>query len=510
MKIINPIIAILIVLAGSSCTSSKLINIHADKIITTDFIGNGVQWSAYPHADSPDAEWGAIMTDKKWDMVFHRLDYMKPKLVRVMDQANWRYLKGFDAKGEPILDFDSPEVKSLQKLLDYCQKNNITVMFGEWGCPYQMQNQAAGLPLYFTGANDPKWINIIVKYLDNLINVKGYTCIKHYILVNEPNGDWASTRGNWDEWSEGIKMLNKALVTTGLSHKISIAGPDVVAEYNNKDSKYTGVQWVSESASQLREQIGMYNIHAYTTYDKVRDGRFTKIYTNIAEPPRKLNKPIVFGEIGFEKMTEENQKRVKKDPFASEDSQMSVYDFSYGIDMSDVAIQIMNSGYSGSVAWNLDDAMHTNGDTGDKSQLKRWGFWNILGTEICNKPADENIRPWFYTWSLMSRYFPQGTTIVASDTTGITGLRLVAGISDGGVSVAIVNNSSVDQKINLKLNKTMASKPFKKYIYSESLRPANTDNFPVPQHTDIHIKRPYIIAVDIPANSFILYTTLNY
>lgn len=510
MKLLNKIFVTIFVLAGWSCTSSKIVQIYPNKVITDDFIGNGVQWSAYPHADAPDAEWGKLMTDKKWEMVFHRLDYMKPKLVRVLDQANWRYLKGFDKKGEPILDFDSPEIKSLQKLLDYCQKNEITVLFGEWGCPYQLHDTGAGFSGRFTGANDPKWIGIIVKYLDNLINIKGYTCLKYYNLVNEPNGSWASTNGNWDEWSEGVKMLNKALPTAGLAGKISIAGPDAVAAYDNPVSRYSGIEWVAESARQLNDCIGVYDIHAYTNYDLVRSGKFSGFYGDIARLAKKVNKPIIFGEIGFDKSTKENIQRIKTDKNASEDSQMSVYDFSYGIDMADAAIQIMNSGFSGAAAWDLDDAMHTNGDKGDKTQLKRWGFWNSLGTELCNNPDDEKIRPWFYSWSLICRYFPTGIKIAESDSTGIKGLRLVAGIKDNDITVAVVNNSSINQKINMKISKTASPKIFKKYIYSDKLRPVDTDNFPVPQEKNIINKPEKIMVVEIPANSFVLYTTLNY
>jgi hypothetical protein len=509
MKLLAALLSLLFLLTCFSCQSPKKIQIYPEKIITHNFIGNGVQWSAYPHADAPDAEWGNIMTDQKWEMVFHRLDYMKPKLVRVMDQANWRYLKGFDEKGEPVLDFASPEVKSLQKLLDYCQENNITVMIGEWGCPFKVNNPGPGVKEPLSGANDPRWINMIVKFMDYLINTKGYTCLKYYILVNEPNGDWASTNGNWAEWSEGVKMLNKALAEAGLAHKISVAGPDVVAEYDHPESKYTGIEWVYESTRQLNDCIGLYDIHAYTTYSQVRSGDFAKLYERIAEMAKKVDKPIVFGEIGFEKMTVENQKRVKTDPHASEDSQMSVYDFSYGIDMADVSVQIMSSGYSGSAAWHLDDAMHTLGDKGDKSKLKKWGFWNSLGTEICNNPADENIRPWFYTWSLLCRYFPDGSNIIKADSTGIAGLRLVAGTKGNDMTIAVVNNSNTSRKFNLKIG-TSFPKAFKKYLYSENIRPVDSDNFPVPQQTDIRVKTAKGLTVEIPANSFVLYTTLNF
>ena len=487
---------------------SKTIGIYPDKVITCCYIGNGVQWSAYPHADSPDSEWGDLMTPKKWKMIFDRLDYMQPKLVRVMDQANWRYLKGFDAQGEPILDFNSPEVKTLEKLLDYCQKNKITVLFGEWGCPSQIKSsEPSG---HFKGANDPKWTNIIVKYLDFLINTKGYSCLKYYNLVNEPNGYWASTEGNWEEWSEGIKMLNKALIEAGLSAKISIAGPDAVAAYDNAASKYTGIQWVEESARQLNQDLGIYEIHAYTDYDLVRSGNFAKLYGRIAQLAKKVDKQIIFGEIGFDKMTDENQKRVRTDKYASEDSQMSVYDFSYGVDMADAAIQIMNSGYSGAAAWDLDDAMHTLGDKGDKSKLKRWGFWNSLGTEICNNPADENIRPWFYSWSLLCRYFPNGINIIKSDSIAIEGVRMVAGVKEKAFTIALVNNGSLNQKLQLKLDGLLISKRYKKFIYSNNVRPVNGSGFPVPQETgSLHLSGEEL-SVDVPAKSFILYTTFNF
>lgn len=506
------LIALVVLLTSLGCIGSvrPQIMIYPEKVITSRFLGNGVQWSAYPHADSPDAEWGLMMSEEKWQMVFSRLDYMMPRMVRVIDQANWRYLKGFDGEGNPVLDFNSPQVKTLEKLLNYCQKNKIVVLFGEWGCPFQVHDldQVAGGK--FTGANDPKWIKIIVSYLDHLINKKGYTCIQYYNLVNEPNGSWASTNGNWKEWSEGIRLLKVALDKAGLSRKISIAGPDAVVRYDHPQSIYTGRGWIAESVSQLNDCIGLFDIHAYTSYEEVRSGKFSDYYGEIAGLTKPTHQPIIFGEIGFNKDTPENRARIKTDKNASEDSQMAVYDFSYGIDMADAAIQIMNSGYSGAMAWDLDDAMHTNGDKGDKNQLKRWGFWNSLGTELCNNPNDEKLRPWFYTWSLICRYFPKGINIVYSDPTKIAGLRFVAGCDQTNMTVAMVNNSEVNQKIRLKIHGSGYSEPFKKYVYREDLRPTDQNSFPIPYKNEIIPKPNTGIEVEIPAKSFVLFTTFEF
>ena len=507
-RIVRLLLAIVMVInAGCTKKSSDGIRVKIDptRVISNHFLGNGVQWSAYPHADSEDAEWGLLMTEDKWEQVFERLDYMKPRIVRVIDQANWRYLRGFDENNKPLIDYDTPEIESLEKLLGYCQKNGIDVLFGEWGAPFQVHDTEAGYTGIISGANDEVWLDMIVDYLDHMINVRGYTCIKYYNLVNEPNGDWASTDGDWDEWSQGVKMLHQKLEVAGLSDQVQIAGPDAVAHYDHPESKYSGVCWVLASMDQLNEQIGLYDIHAYTDLDLVQSGGFTDFYGPIAQKADSVNKPIIFGELGFAKETEENQKRIKADPYTSSDSQMGVYDFSYGIDMSDALIQLMSVGYEGAIAWSLDDAMHTLGDTGEKDQLKRWGMWNILGEELHDNSEDAEIRHWFYTWSLMCRYFTPGMSIIKPDFESRKGLRLVSGIQGNNLSIAIVNNSGEKKSLSIELD---GKYTFKEYRYEENLRPVDERGFPVPNRGGLESGEG--LSIEISPNSFLLLTTYNY
>lgn len=81
-------------------------------------------------------------------------------------------------------------------------------------------------------------------------------------------------------------------------------------------------------------------------------------------------------------------------------------------------------------AWDLDDAMHTKGDTGDKTQMKRWGFWNILGTELHGNPADENIRPWYYAWSWLCRFMAGGYAPARERPARQPGCQLLAARTD--------------------------------------------------------------------------------
>jgi len=190
--------------------------------------------------------------------------------------------------------------------------------------------------------------------------------------------------------------------------------------------------------------------------------------------------------LGFSRNGQANQLKAKEDPFACEDSQMDVFNFSYGVDMADALIQSMNTGYAGAAAWALDDAMHTCGDLGHKNELKRWGMWNSLGTELCNNPEDENMRPWFYSWSLLCRYFPTGSKVVKTSQTGIDGLRLTAGVYNSDVTVAIVNNSNIDNAIAINLP---AGKKYKKFIYFDGDRKEDADGFPLPVEQNIKVEK---------------------
>jgi hypothetical protein len=480
--------------------------IQPDKIISKEFIGNGIEISAYPHADAANAEWGKLMTDAKWEKVFERVSYINPKIVRVMDQANWRYLQGFDAFGNPILDFESEQMKGLYKLLDYCQKNKIIVILGEWGQPYKVHDTHLKLENSFSGANDPKWIALIIKNLNYLITVKKYTCIKYYNLVNEPNGSWATTDGDWTQWKEGIAMLHQSIKEAGLGKDISIIGPDSTP-YDNPKSKYKGFDWAKQAVLQIPEFLSAYDVHDYPSKESIRYGEFQETYTALIKYADSLErKPFILGELGVTGAS--SSKKNDGDQYTSKDSQLSVYDYDYGVDMADALIQSLNSGFDAVIAWDLDDAMHTLDDKGDKHQLKRWGMFNILGEELTGKKEDSDLRPWFYTWSIMCRYFENDMKIVKIDNLNIENVRATAGISPSGdITIAIVNNSNKHVNFNLDIKDFQKEKILKKYLYSENNRIVNKKGFPIPQKEKTSLSSEKGIKVSIPEKSVILYTS---
>lgn len=507
MKKVILIIVVLLSVCGG-CKEEKDMLVIGHLPVSVAFMGNGVEWSAYPHGDSPEAEWGYLMTDKKLEKVYQRLDYMKPRIVRVMDVAGWRYFKGVDEKANPRLDFECAEVKMVCKLLDYCQKNGITVLMGDYGVPGFW-----GYDGKIDRVDDVRYIDMTIKYLSYLIKDKGYDCIQYYIITNEPNGAWACTKGDWEQWKRGVRLFADGFKAAGL--KLEMSAPDVVEMCDNPDSEYTGRQWVEQTIVQLDSIVGNYNIHCYADAYFVRDGSFMKHHKEIADIIRPTGKPVIFGEIGVLYKTgelgEEYKKLLPQKPFASEDSQLRVYDYMYGIDTADALIQSMKAGFQGASAWMLDDAMHTIGDLGDKNQLKVWGFWNSLGTELLNDPKEENIRPWFFTWSLMCRYFIPGMEIFNPENDALyPNLRVVAGRKGNQATIALLNASDSTYAFRLKMDVGGGNQEFAIYNYTRSGYKTDENSFPVAESVTtakrIHSGHEEIT---ILPRSFKLYTNIK-
>ena len=153
----------------------------------------------------------------------------------------------------------------------------------------------------------------------------------------------------------------------------------------------------------------------------------------------------------------------------------------------------------------IDDAMHSNGDSGKPEDIKIWGMWNILGEEVFNSPKEEELRPSFYTWSLMCRYFPSGADILKTEVLdGNNEIYAVAGMYKGKLTVAIVNIGKEDKKINLSLPKEMTSALL--YVYEEEHLNKDENGFPLPVQTGMKLNS---YSNTIKSNSFIILTDLS-
>lgn len=491
MDLKNIIKSLIISMLFLSCTASKeelQVTVSSD-IINSGYIGNGVEWDPYDEAEA----WGASISESDWQKLFHRLDFMRMGYVRCMINSPFRY---YDTQTGT---YDKTRnIESISRVLKYCTDNNITVMFGEYNPPtWDMKA-------------DQKWVDMSVDYLNYLVNDLGFTCIRYFVIFNEPDGNWASTNGNYELWKSMLhRFADKMQEYPGLNEKVKFAAPDVVVDYKNPASAYDAVGWVKQTANDVDSLVGLYDIHAYPGQHEVRSGQYAEILARHKEFVPK-DKKIVLGEAGYKYWREpdsllmkEYNRRVEGHAFTKgSDSNMMVYDFFYGLDMPLLCMEVMNGGYSGIAAWMLDDAMHSNGDSGKTEDIKLWGMWNILGEEVFNDPSQEDIRPWYYTWSLMCRYFPTGSNILKSSVDRTKDVFVVAGEYDGKYVFAAVNWGNEDRNLNINLPEVIPNASL--YVYEENNLKVNEYGHPVPVQTGLNINKNYKIA--LKAQSFILLT----
>lgn len=463
------------------------------EVVSTGFIGNGAEWDPYDEAEA----WGSTISDEDWNKLFSRLDYMKPQYIRCMINSPYRYYNVETGKYDK-----NRNIESISRLLKYCTEHDITVIYGEYNPPTWDMKQ------------DQEWIDMSVDYLNYLVTDLGFSCINHFVIFNEPDGNWASTNGDYELWKNVLFRFHEKMKTyPGLLEKVSFAGPDVVVNYKNPVSPYDAEGWVKQAVSDVDSLIGIYDIHAYPGQGQVRAGEYKEILAKYKRHIPK-GKKILLGEAGYKYwnpadsiLGAEYRHRVENHPFTKgSDCNMFVYDYFYGLDMPLLAMEVMNSGYAGVAAWMLDDAMHSKNDSGKTEDIKIWGMWNILGEEVFSKSDEENIRPWYYTWALMCRYFPAGSEILKTSLSDIAqGIYAVAGRYKGLFTIALVNVGNEDKEVVLNIPKDLNGVQL--FKYEEQNMPANQYGFPIPVEQKLDLSKYF--SIKIKAQSFVLLTQLQ-
>ncbi|WP_073003075.1 hypothetical protein [Mariniphaga anaerophila] len=473
---------------------NRVLNI-TNKLISSEFVGNGAQWGGYDLV--PTWLGTETLSEADWNKLFQRIDFMRPPFLRIMTSSGWAYMNDGQYN-------ESAKTTSLFKMLDYAQSRNIEITYGEWGHSYTGNRIDVGT----------EWIANSVRFLNHLINEKGYTCIKTVNIINEPNGNWSTANGDYNVYKKVQELYLAEMAKYALAN-VKLMGPDI-AIFNAANQ----VEWLTKTTADLGDNMGLYDVHVYPKQQLVRNGEFGEML-QVYRKVTPADKRIVLGEIGFKytevdaELQKENKEAIANDPYAGDDSNMMVYKAFYGIDMADALIQAMREGYSGALIWDMDDAMYNSPDDGNyqTEKLKRWGFWNILGEELCGDASDEEIRPFFYPVSLLCRYFPAGSDIYNIELPDKKGVRAVWAEKDGKYTIALVNSHVTDYELVLK-SESISNLTANKYSYKSNtdgsfIGAQDENGFATPSEKNIDLDFENGVDITLEGQSFILYTNMN-
>ncbi len=487
-KFLTSILLAAVALLQPFQTSAKgTITLDTNKIISDNYIGNGAQWDPYDIAIDPN---GHKISAEDWRLVCDRLDFMRIRFIRMMVNSPLFYSDG---------KLNATYREHLKPLLDYCESRKVVVMFGDWGGNGLIKEDLSGYNIEVVRSN--------VALLKALVD-EGYSCIKYYNLINEPNGNWSVTNTKYDLWRNTIEALHTEAQRAKILDKVQIVAPDA-AIWNAKPIK----EWITPVVETMDDKVGLYDIHTYPTKSEVNNGAYGEVLKRYRSAIPK-DKQIVMGEIGFKYhkkrdslLFKQNLQRAKRIyTYATpQDSQTFVFDHFYGTDMADALIQTLNAGFSGSIIWMLDDAMHRL-PTG----LKVWGFWNILGSEMLNKPETEQVRPFYYAWSLLTRYMPTGSTIYSAEVEGVEGVRATITSYNGSYMIAIVNTTKEPQQLTLKSSSIKELKGAKRFDYEEGKMRIEGDHTMLPNAENLKLQLSAGEDITLAAESMVVYSTFNF
>ncbi|MBI5830682.1 MAG: hypothetical protein HZB16_00040 [Armatimonadetes bacterium] len=464
--------------------------IDTGRVLADPFLGFGVQWEY--EGDHPENNVANPTWEANWPRMLERLDFMRPAILRVMHHAGmYSRLDG----GHVVAEYDSPRMTAMYRLLDYTKARGIPLVFGEWYLPKAYIEPLGGLA-------SPRWADeLVVPFLRHLRQVKGYENIRWFNLMNEPVG-LESAPGvplDYDTWKAAITHLHEALRRAGLDQAVRIVGTDGPGDFNH---------WIERVAgdADLRDRLGAYEYHIYAHLgtDKWLPGLLTgrlgpdelAVRRQIVNrlDPRGASKPFFMGEAGI-------------DDGNKGDNQTNRGSFAYGVWMADYAVQSINAGQAGLIAWDMDDAMHTWGSYG-ASGLKGWGFWNSLAG-FNGYPADDfDIRPWFYTWSLLCRLFPAGAhPLPVSDLADEACRVAAARLADGqGLSLVVVNEATTPRDVLLRLPDPRPL-TLVEYRYFDGERPVDAKGLPMPSALRRDCRLDAGVTVALPAQGVVFLTT---
>jgi len=240
---------------------------------------------------------------------------------------------------------------------------------------------------------------------------------------------------------------------------------------------------------QLQHILGAYDVHRYANSTRVRTGELETYWRThwdyaLEHDPAAKGKPFIVGEAGMH----DDAQHPTGNPHIGE--------YGYGVFMADYAVQAARAGSAAVSAWMLDDNSH------------KGFFWGLWG----NKENGMKLRPWFYPWSLLSRYFPMGSVIYRAAQTSadlrILAARIPAHGRQGGDAwtFCLVNRAEITANVTLRVPGAPALE-LQRYVYSEKEAPADADGFPTPVATERGVLAKGI-AVPCPGNSAVFLTSL--
>ncbi len=415
------------------------------KLFYGSFEGFGAEFD--PFVWNPNVNPGVTQAD--WNLITGRIQEMQLPFVRIWIQLYWM-LKSADLTQ---WDYNNARMQSVYKYLDFACQNNIDVILNDWNWSFW-----PSYGFYNGNSADSRYTQGIADYLKYLIQTKGYSCIKYFILGNESDNEFIGSGKSFNDFVIMQQNMDQALRNDGIRDQIKFIGPDPAC--------CSGL-YTQTLQSSLHSTFDGYDVHIYQDPSLIASGDlwwrieqyrddYTRNYS--PDPATDMSKPHF--------VTEAGRTTGVSDAFDG------------ALDMADYGTIALSTKVQGVSEWNMFDEYYDqeHSDTESHTTIP-WGLWKY-------KDSNWSLRPWSHTWGLLVRFAPKGSirapvvypgqskatpnTDTDSGHPPTGSLRLAAlKRPDGKWSIFIVNRNSSATTITIRLPDS-STHQFTKYLATSS------------------------------------------
>ena len=377
--------------------SQVAVTVHSQSAVYTMKGGLGASWHALrvePQYKDPDWDFPAKNGDPRGSAIHGNPPFANEKAWRrLCGLASWLGMSFVRVELSQLMyepqrgkyDWDSEEMRTLCRILDWCQKNDAEVFLQQMWTEVEWNSYPGVQPLISAPRSLTDHAEGLATLVDYLVNKRHYGCIHWVCIANEPPGGtwgyWWST-GSWPcvAFPDALRAARAAFRQHDI--KIPISGPD-----------WTDLPEFDEKKIDFDDCIGAYDVHSYQGMDADRAG----ILGRWVAWAHARNKPLFLSEFGDMRLG-----WGKADPGPAS--------FAASLSNAETVLRGIRAGVDGFNRWSFVNR-------GDID-----GQWQLVRTyDIERKQYREDVAPEpaaFYGYGILTRFLSKHSTRLADDVSG--------------------------------------------------------------------------------------------
>lgn len=419
----------------------------------------------------------ANITDEDVAVWEERLEYMKIDVTRMCIIPDWYELENDnddpDVLNEEGFDWNTVKMQCVYKILDLCKKHGIKMNLSWYGIypdSWNALNKGEASGWLDLPADDEEFAESVYAALKHLAD-KGYDSVINEIsFYPEPTTEYVQSGG----FRRMIEAIDAKLTKEGIRQNYCLSGPAEVSDYDIFEE-------VFESVGDLFDRYTGSFYKLRNSNDNATMKMGMKPFAELAD---SAGKPYGVSEFGSNETTNP----------PSPAAQMDTDTYRRAMYVARFAINALDSGFTYMSYWVLGNSFYD----GTMMDLGLWKYKN----------KNWELRPQYYTYSLITRYTDPGSFVYGTDLNEFGNICMVALKNENGKwTYLLANNGTTQEKLSV-VNTNFSAESMDKYEVTENSIPMDGQTLGIEKNGIVELKNGALNFVLRP-NSVMVLTDIS-